>query len=273
MRRWCGFTRKSCFGELTEEDGVQKQKKVETPISIEFVHAVLIPEARPCHISDHIAHTTPHINYTRLSPLLDKVLTTSNIGDYLNNSRPGAQQWTFMHSNEDPEKLPAWMLGWQNIPTPVGAEEVNVGDYYPGRFADVPEPPEADEEHIGLPEVQQQTARTAEQRSFSSLSSAEGVLSTPGRSNAPVILIVVPKADGVVDAFWFFFYSFNEGTSVMNIRFGNHVGDWEHTLIRFKHGKPQAAFLSAHSNGEAYSYDALEKRGKRVRLLPPYVHI
>lgn len=30
------------------------------------------------------------------------------------------------------------------------------------------------------------------------------------------------------------------------------VGDWEHTMIRFKHGEPQAIHLSAHSDGHSY---------------------
>lgn len=80
-----------------------------------------------------------------------------------------------------------------------------------------------------------------------------------GRSSAPAFLFVVPKRNGVVDAFWFFFYSFNLGQKVFNIRFGNHVGDWEHTLIRFKHGEPVAAFMSEHDFGSAYAYHALEK--------------
>ena len=80
-----------------------------------------------------------------------------------------------------------------------------------------------------------------------------------GRSTAPAILLVVPKGDGIVDAFWFFFYSFNQGQTVFGVRFGNHVADWEHTLIRFKDGKPQDVFLSEHNFGDAYAWHALEK--------------
>ena len=80
-----------------------------------------------------------------------------------------------------------------------------------------------------------------------------------GKSAAPAILIVVPKEDGIVDAFWFFFYSFNQGNKVLNIRFGNHVGDWEHTLIRFKDGKPESVFVSEHNFGGAYTWHAIEK--------------
>lgn len=84
-----------------------------------------------------------------------------------------------------------------------------------------------------------------------------------GRSSAPAVLVVVPKEDGIVDAFWFYFYSYNLGNKVLNIRFGNHVGDWEHTLVRFKDGAPVQVSLSEHSWGEAYAYSAIEKIGKR----------
>ncbi|KAK0974599.1 Vacuolar protein sorting-associated protein 62 [Friedmanniomyces endolithicus] len=80
-----------------------------------------------------------------------------------------------------------------------------------------------------------------------------------GKSNAPAILVVVKKGNGTVDAFWFFFYSFNQGQKVLNIRFGNHVGDWEHTLVRFHDGKPESVFFSEHDFGSAYTWEAVEK--------------
>lgn len=88
--------------------------------------------------------------------------------------------------------------------------------------------------------------------------------SAGGQSNAPAVLICVPKEDGVVDAFWFFFYSYNLGNKVLGAHFGNHVGDWEHTMVRFRDGEPEAVFYSEHFFGEAYSYGAVEKIGKRV---------
>lgn len=84
-----------------------------------------------------------------------------------------------------------------------------------------------------------------------------------GRSSAPAVLVVIPKGNGIVDAFWFYFYSYNLGNKVFNVRFGNHIGDWEHSLVRFKDGKPTEVFVSEHSFGEAYGYDAVEKIGKR----------
>lgn len=92
----------------------------------------------------------------------------------------------------------------------------------------------------------------------------EGKKVVGGRSDAPAVLVVVPKGDGVVDAFWFFFYSYNLGNTVFNVRFGNHVGDWEHTTVRFHNGVPKAVFFSEHAFGEAYTWDAVEKIGRRV---------
>ena len=89
----------------------------------------------------------------------------------------------------------------------------------------------------------------------------------PGRSDAPAVLIVVNKGRGIVDAFWFYFYSYNLGNMVLNVRFGNHVGDWEHSLVRFQNGKPKVVFFSEHNFGSAYSYSAVEKIGQRVCFL------
>ncbi|GKT67236.1 vacuolar protein sorting-associated protein [Colletotrichum tofieldiae] len=84
-----------------------------------------------------------------------------------------------------------------------------------------------------------------------------------GFSKAPSVLILLDKGAGIVDAFWFFFYSYNLGQTVLNIRFGNHVGDWEHCMIRFQNGTPHGVFLSEHSGGQAYAFHAVEKRGVR----------
>lgn len=78
--------------------------------------------------------------------------------------------------------------------------------------------------------------------------------------DAPAVLIVVDKGHGLVDAFWFYFYSFNLGPFVMGGGpYGNHIGDWEHSLVRFYNGEPQLVWMSAHSGGTAYKYPAMEK--------------
>lgn len=52
-------------------------------------------------------------------------------------------------------------------------------------------------------------------------------------------------------------------SSVLGLRFGNHVGDWEHTMVRFVNGVPDTVYYSEHSNGAAYKYSAVEKIGVR----------
>ena len=83
---------------------------------------------------------------------------------------------------------------------------------------------------------------------------------------------MVDKGNGILDAFWFYFYSYNLGTTVLNIRFGNHIGDWEHSLIRFKDGVPKAVFFSAHSGGLAYAYNAVEKGKGKGREGRPVIY-
>lgn len=78
--------------------------------------------------------------------------------------------------------------------------------------------------------------------------------------DAPATIIVVDKGNGWVDAFYFYFYSFNLGPFVMGSGpWGNHVGDWEHSLVRFHNGEPVIVWMSAHGGGGAYFYHNLEK--------------
>ncbi|KAJ4399185.1 hypothetical protein N0V91_009642 [Didymella pomorum] len=79
-------------------------------------------------------------------------------------------------------------------------------------------------------------------------------------------IIVVEKEQGVVDVFYFVFWAYNYGGEVLGKNLGNHVGDWEHVMIRFKNGTPKKVWLSQHANGEAYTFRALEKNGARPVL-------
>jgi hypothetical protein len=50
----------------------------------------------------------------------------------------------------------------------------------------------------------------------------------------------------VVDAFYMYFYAFNLGNMVLGQILGNHVGDWEHTMVRFQDEKPVSVWFSQH---------------------------
>ena len=148
--------------------------------------------------------------------------------DLLNQFEKGRH--VFLTSNDNVEERPDWLGG-----------EINIPDKYTD---------DAKADHL---ESQRTNGKTRKQ-------------SRGGHSDAPAVLLTVDKGDGIVDAFWFFFYSYNLGNLVFNIRFGNHIGDWEHTLIRFEYGRPKVVFVSEHFFGTAYTYSAAEKIGDRVSM-------
>jgi len=73
-------------------------------------------------------------------------------------------------------------------------------------------------------------------------------------------IIVNDHGDGTVDAFYFYFYAFDRGA----FSIGNHVGDWEHSMIRFVDQTPSALWYSQHSSGQAFKYSAVQKYGDGV---------
>lgn len=58
-------------------------------------------------------------------------------------------------------------------------------------------------------------------------------------------------------------FSYNLGNTVLGHELGDHVGDWEHNMIRFVNGTPTWMWYSQHANGEAFDWTALEFSGKR----------
>ncbi|KAF4978212.1 hypothetical protein FZEAL_5373 [Fusarium zealandicum] len=91
-------------------------------------------------------------------------------------------------------------------------------------------------------------------------------------NSTPCAVILVEKTKVDVDAFYFYFYSYNEGPNITQVmeplnrlitgdaaasgmHFGNHVGDWEHNMIRFRKGKPVGIYYSQHVDGQAYNWD------------------
>lgn len=92
----------------------------------------------------------------------------------------------------------------------------------------------------------------------------------------PAVLVVADKGNGWVDAFWFYFYPFNWGPYIMGYGpWGNHVGDWEHSLVRFYKGEPKYLWMSAHGGGSAYRFEAVEKfkklRRRNGKLVPEII--
>ena len=89
-----------------------------------------------------------------------------------------------------------------------------------------------------------------------------------GRTNtvASCAIIINDHGSGLVDVFYMYFYAFDHAGTYLGHNLGNHVGDWEHNMVRFKNGTPQAIWYSQHSNGQAFEYDTVIKYndGERV---------
>ncbi|KAL2016441.1 hypothetical protein VTK56DRAFT_3528 [Thermocarpiscus australiensis] len=227
----------------------------------------------PSNIAEHIRHLMPSVNGSLMETR--KPLHLGNLASLNENGT------VFLTSQDDVERRPEWLHSHVGLPTPF--EDVpNGGDEErSGSHDSLPRPEDgttwwdADRKHpphrIAPPKTPSRKHRLPRRKRSVSKTQHPMVLSAPeenkpdpsGYSRAPAILILVDKGAGILDAFWFFFYSYNLGQTVLNIRFGNHVGDWEHCMVRFQHGIPRAMFLSEHAGGKAYTWQALEKRPQR----------
>ncbi|KEF52215.1 uncharacterized protein A1O9_11842 [Exophiala aquamarina CBS 119918] len=249
-----------------------------------LVHLYSGEQFWPCDIAEHLYHITPALNYTPLQSE-DKHPTLKNL-EKLNKWQEG--RWVFLTSDDDVEERPEWLEGEKNIPNaPTNPDEQfldndgwvhrpgrtywqGVKDWFAPELDDTTVEKDVRTTHFGKTDNSRAIAKVHEQLKRSPSAGDNGGKLRGGRSDAPAVLITVNKGHGIVDAFWFFFYSFNLGNVVLNVRFGNHVGDWEHTAIRFQHGEPKAVFFSEHNFGSAYSYDAVEKLGKRPVIYSAY---
>ncbi|CAI7660267.1 unnamed protein product [Penicillium crustosum] len=240
-----------------------------------LVHLYSGEQFWPGDIAEHLHHTTPTLNYTPIQAQWDHP-TLADL-DELNKWGP---RHVFLTSNDDVQTRPPWLEGDRNIPQTDGNHKEESWADWDGRVdGDIPGDTEEDRAKWYDFHQLQQEAADAREPNTDEHSQAQQILreeirkryggeqiydgGAGGRSDAPAILVVMDKGNGIIDAFWFYFYSFNLGNTVVNVRFGNHVGDWEHCLVRFHNGKPKALFFSAHQGGEAYSYEAVEKIGQR----------
>ncbi|KAI9145345.1 vacuolar protein sorting-associated protein 62 [Paraphysoderma sedebokerense] len=108
------------------------------------------------------------------------------------------------------------------------------------------------------------------------------------KNEAPLYSLVVPQkdlGDNIVDIYYFAYYAYNKGkTLCLGARdprgvcigklqtFGNHLGDFEYTAIRFKDYKPTEMFLSNHYAGTRIPFDdpRLQKQGTHPVLYSAY---
>ncbi|KAF7632004.1 hypothetical protein AFLA_012849 [Aspergillus flavus NRRL3357] len=246
-----------------------------------LVHLFSGEQFWPGDIAEHLYHTTPTLNYTPIRSQQDH--PTLQDLNQLNQFQGG--RYIFLTSNDDVEDRPSWMEGEKNIPEPPEDGEVaqswadwdgRIDGNIPGdtpeeraKWYDASQPVQDREgnmtpDELGYPNLEDERIRDELRKRYGGEPiRTEG---TRGHSNAPAVLIVMDKGNGVVDAFWFYFYSFNLGNVVLNVRFGNHVGDWEHCLVRFHHaGHLLSAGNPCHTdrgplwdpllNSHSYTYD------------------
>ncbi|OLN95495.1 putative vacuolar protein sorting-associated protein TDA6-like protein 2 [Colletotrichum chlorophyti] len=223
----------------------------------------------PADIAEHIRHMNPHRDD---SPLNQSMSLTDLHTLNQNHGR------VFLTSKDNVELRPEWLHSHMGIPEPWERDEIS--ETTTSSLKKDPTWSDVSRQHwlhrisdprrfswssaSTRPSANQNMVRRHQEKPVGGTSTDEP--KQGGRSEAPAHLVIVEKGSGIVDAFWFFFYSYNLGQTVLSMRFGNHVGDWEHCVVRFQHGKPRAVFLSEHAAGQAYTYDALEKRGARPVL-------
>ncbi|WP_437486707.1 RICIN domain-containing protein [Sorangium sp. So ce1014] len=93
----------------------------------------------------------------------------------------------------------------------------------------------------------------------------------PDHVGVPVYAEIVKRTGTPVDTtdvIYWMFYPYNNGKVVCllyvdylfgttcgySLRFGNHVGDWEHMTVRFIDGRPADVYLAQHSHGDTFAY-------------------
>ncbi|KAL7623402.1 Vacuolar protein sorting-associated protein 62 [Parahypoxylon ruwenzoriense] len=244
----------------------------------------------PSDIADHMNHVVPALEDDEWTFNETRAMDLSNL--YNLSVELGFQH---LDSKDDVESRPRWLHSKINKPIAFSdGDEDGEHNQDSGRnplFGEDTTWFDVDREHPlhrisdprklpgGVPEHHQlarrsRTIRSREQHRLMS-QSAQDAQNRPdesGYSRAPVTLILVDKGSGVVDAFWFFFYAYNLGQTVLGTRYGNHVGDWEHAMIRFESGVPRAVYFSEHEGGQAYAWQAVEKRGNVTELQRPVIY-
>ncbi|KAI0873224.1 vacuolar sorting-associated protein [Hypoxylon argillaceum] len=250
-----------------------------------FVHLYSEEHFWPSDIEDHIKHVMPYTNDIPLNQTESLSLSSLNQLDVHNGL-------ITLKSNDDVECRPDWLHSTANIPisfedtlddydVDVGTPErmrlqedttwFDVDKNHPlHRISDPRKVPDG-ETKIQLPSKRSYASLAREQRRIADRDT-QNKPDVEGYSQAPATLVLVDKGSGIVDAFWFFFYAYNLGQTVLGTRYGNHVGDWEHAMVRFESGVPRAMYFSEHEGGQAYAWQAVEKRGNGTQTQRPVIY-
>lgn len=226
-----------------------------------LVHLYSGEEFWPSDIKEHVEHMTVYyddepVNSTEKWTLHNLHRLNDIEGDSL----------VILKSNDDVESRPEWLHSHHNVPNPFELEDPEDGGHGPAQGHSDRAP--LDQESTTWYDIDKShpVHRIADPRRYGSDAQRAKRLAARGHkpdadgySQAPAVLVIVDKGSGIVDAFWFFFYSYNLGQTVAGLRFGNHVGDWEHCMVRFQDGVPKGLFFSEHEGGQAYAWSAVEK--------------
>ncbi|KAI0095348.1 hypothetical protein F4814DRAFT_436647 [Daldinia grandis] len=247
----------------------------------------------PSDIADHIKHVVPDLDEDKWTLNESKPLTLANLNEF--SSELGFQH---LNSKDDVESRPRWLHSKMNRPVAFndedGGKEHDDGSESDTRLSDDTTWFDVDRDHplhrisdprklpAGRPRSQRlerrfQAPHSREQQRLMSQEAQDeqnerNKPNESGYSRAPATLVLVDKGSDIVDAFWFFFYAYNLGQTVLGTRYGNHVGDWEHCMIRFESGVPRAVFFSEHEGGQAYAWHAVEKRGNETEIQRPVIY-
>ncbi|EGX93304.1 hypothetical protein CCM_04677 [Cordyceps militaris CM01] len=241
-----------------------------------FKHAPLVhlysgEQFWPSDMRDHITHMDIQLNSTLVDDAAPWDLDSMSNLNNLDGS-------VFLYSKNDVESRPPWLHSRYNVPAAFPADAADAEPAALDETASAtttPHHPHTRPSTYGqsravhnLPTQQKVLAGAAHKQQQQPLAPQGHKPDAHGYSAAPAVLVLVDKEDGILDAFWFFFYSYNLGQTVLAMRFGNHVADWEHCMVRFKHGVPQGMYLSEHEGGQAYAWEALEKRNVTFNGVP-----
>ncbi|OIW23523.1 hypothetical protein CONLIGDRAFT_556837, partial [Coniochaeta ligniaria NRRL 30616] len=237
----------------------------------------------PSDIADFVRHMDPLFANGSAAGDLSRPLDLDNLGDLLgDDDESEGEEEVYLTSQVDVETRPEWLHSYRNTPVPFGNDSAGGGGDEAGQGrkaqggSNTYSPVPLDKTTWWSVDKKHPIHRISDPRKVSPRRRARRPLSPrqqhvlgatamhkpdgEGYSKAPAVLVMVDKGSGILDAFWFFFYGYNLGQTVAGVRFGNHVGDWEHSMIRFEDGVPRALFCSEHAGGKAYLWGALEKR-------------